>query len=263
MVSNDSQSKGVTKEFEGFVKQTKELTDKITVANFVRYVGPGVVLFGLVKVSKVPFCLEIVNAFKTDKGNSTFLILLFLVGGSLVHTAYRAFFYNKWVVSLKDSEKLKRRNWLNYREVLRIRRKNFGNKGEKFLDRIKLRYESDWVWRRLKLEFFKSGYDDYDPGMALWSSSIHLLYFAGISVVIFGIPEFLYGGCRRGMFYLVGGILAFLAGFKADTEYERAETYIYEKLLNESQVKEFLDKLFKLNAFRNQGRHRGQPLKYK
>ena len=64
---------------ESVVKQCKDLAGKITVANFVRYVGPGIVLFGLLKVSKAEVCKDIVTAFKTDKGESTFLLLLFLV----------------------------------------------------------------------------------------------------------------------------------------------------------------------------------------
>jgi hypothetical protein len=257
MAKNDNQSQGKTGGGEPFVKNTEEFLNKITVANFVRYVGPGVVLFGLVKVSKVPSCLEIANAFKADKESSTFLILLFLIGGSLVHTAYRAFIYNKLIVSLKDRNMLKKRNWLNFREVLRIQCSNLGNTEKKFLDRIKLRYESDWVWRRLKLKFFKSGYGDYDPGMALWSSSIHLLYFTGISSGIFFFLELIYGDCGRSVLYLFGGILSFLAGLWADTEYERAETYIYEKHIDRKKLDVYLQELFTFNAFQKQKENGG------
>lgn len=236
-------------ETEHIPKKAKEVMDKITVANFIRYVGPGIVLFGLVRVSKVPFCTTIVTTFKTDKVESTFLLLLFLVVGVIVHTAYRAFFYNKLIIWIKDRRCWQIRDWHNYREVLMIKNTKLHKTADTIFKQIKGSYNADWVWRRLKAHFAHDGYSKYDRGMELWAASIHLLYFSGLSLFIFGILEFCFGEGIHGLRCLVMGIVAFWGGLLADTEYERAETYFYEEL-DQEEVKSFLQKLFESRAFR-------------
>lgn len=254
MVNDDNESKGALKEVENILEEGKELAKNITVANFVRYVGPGIVLFGLMKVSKIPFFKTFVTTSEIDKkDDSTFLLLLFLVVGVLVHTVYRAFFYNKFIVSLKGCKKLNGRDWNNYREVLRMKNEELRKRNKGLRNIIKCSYDSDWVWRQLKLRFFTHGYNKYDPGMALWSASIHLLYFTGISTFILVIPEGYYGGYKWGFFYLAIGIVTFLGGLLADTEYERFETSLYEEHLDKKKVDDFLGKLFKNQSFRVQG----------
>jgi len=246
MARVEEEGKSVVEKAKSLANEVKGLADKITVGNFVRYFGPGIILFGIVRVSGIDFCKKTAEDFARDK-SIVASAALFLILGVLLHQMYRAFFYNGLIARLKDRNWLKKRRWENYREVLKETYKRLPDELKSGLKKISS-YDAEWIWRQMKRKFAPDGYSSL---MDLWAGSIHLLYFTGISMTLFSILEFRFSGACGGFFFLVGGVVVFVGAYLSDTEYERAETHRYlpEELRDGKRAEGFLKPIVQSPAF--------------
>ncbi|MCK4788251.1 MAG: hypothetical protein KAV87_31205 [Desulfobacteraceae bacterium] len=246
MARVEEEGKSVVGKHKSLANEVKGLAEKITVGNFVRYFGPGIILFGIVRVSGIDFCKKTAEDFATDK-SIVASAALFLILGVLLHQMYRGFFYNGLIACLKDSNWLKKRRWENYREVLKQSYKRLPDELKIGLKEISS-YDAEFIWRQMKRKFAPDGYSEE---MDLWAGSIHLLYFTGISMMLFSILEFWLSRACAGFFFLLGGVLVLLGAYFSDTEYERDETHRYlpEELSDEEKAEAFLKPIVQSPAF--------------
>jgi len=224
-----------------------ELVKKINFPNFIRFIGPGVVLFGFLNVSDLCL-LQKLNWQQNQNIDKLALLFWFIVVGVLVYSFYHGLLYNIYVAWAKD--KLRHLleychlipRYSNYREILR----------EQYSNQEMSNFDAEWAWREIRREF-KVEEKLYSPSMPLWASAIHLLYFTTITGFIFTFAELIWSSnLGLKVFGMVTTILAFIGALASDICYERSETCIYEQVVQEENFEQFMIHLLSSAAFRRQ-----------
>jgi len=226
----------------------KDITEKITVSFFIRFIGPAIVLFFLIKLSNIEISTK--SLLKKDWVQFPFL----LVAGAVMHTLYRAIFFEIPINSIKDffvwvTNFSKIKKCKNHRQQLKSLYEDLEDEITTSKKRLTSQ-DAEWTWRRIREEF----HIEYDSAIIFWASTLHLLYFTGISCVIFTLLEFKFSNeldskviCS--VFFI--SLITLFGALLSDTCFEKYESHRLASLRREKPnlLRKFLINIFNSDAF--------------
>jgi hypothetical protein len=211
----------------------RTIGEKVTFANFLKYFGPGLILYWMARLAGMGYSLNLGSSSAVD---SAAIVMVFLVLGLSLNQLYRAFFLDRFLCRLKDG--IPGRKWENYRDRLR-----------KVCPERKLSSrDAEWIWGQLRKS---RSADAYGRSSDTSSAIVYLLYFTGLSLMIaaiaggfvcafgwlvrcvFGYLSMSVASLASGVlseafgFAILGGIglIVFVGGLLSDRALERQETY--------------------------------------
>jgi hypothetical protein len=234
----------------------KAFSEKFTFANFIKYFGPGLVLYALLRLSGEgrPSGDSVIDSLA--------IVLGLIVLGLLLQQLCQVFIFGPFVCRLKDGPMA--RKWENRRQ--KIQRLCAG---QKLTSR-----DAEWIWGQIKNT---GAVGRYSPAMNAWAALIGLLYLVGFVIVLSGTIGVVMttvswmargittgswgsdaGYWAGGIRWLLGelfalaiciaiGVVVFIGGLLSDTEFERWEAYRH--CPKDEELKELVRPVIESSAF--------------